>query len=197
MDIKILNKSDNKIKLLLKNFDLALVNSLRRICDQEVKTIAIEDVDFYPGYTGVLPMEIIAHRLGLIPLKSSDLRKNKDFSDQILTLDVKADKDGYIVYSKDLKSDNVKPVYDNMPIIKLNKNQSIKIRARACWNNGLEHDKWSPVCPVTFYEESESGKSFGDFIFVIETSGSLEPEEVFEDALTILYQNLENFIEKI
>lgn len=196
MDIKILNDQDTHIELLLKNFDLALVNSLKRICGEEVKTMAIEEVDFYQ-YNGVLPMEMVAHRIGLIPITCESANMEQVFFD----LNIKAEEDGYTVYSGDLISNdsNVKPVYDKMPIIKLNKNQVIRLKARAIWSNGLDHYKWSPVCPATFknVNKAEENNDTADFIFSIDTTGSLSPKRVFTDALKILYNNLEGFLDKI
>ena len=51
----------------MTGIDVPMVNALRRILISDVETMAIESV-FYEAYQGVLAEEVLAHRLGLIPL---------------------------------------------------------------------------------------------------------------------------------
>ena len=53
----------------LSNTDISMANSLRRIMIAEVPTLAIEFVEFEIN-TSALQDEYLAHRLGLIPLRS-------------------------------------------------------------------------------------------------------------------------------
>ena len=46
-----------------------LVNALRRILISEVPTMAIEKVTIIQN-TSVIPDEVLAHRMGLIPIKA-------------------------------------------------------------------------------------------------------------------------------
>lgn len=57
------------IQFELSNSDVSMANSLRRIIMAETPTIAIERVDIFEN-TSVLPDEVLAHRLGLIPIRS-------------------------------------------------------------------------------------------------------------------------------
>ena len=69
MDIKIIEEKDNSLRFLLKDVDHAYANALRRAMIAEVPAMAIEDVIMLEN-TSVLYDEVIAHRLGLIPLKT-------------------------------------------------------------------------------------------------------------------------------
>ena len=51
----------------IKGIDASIANALRRIIISEIPTMAIEKVDMYMN-TSVIPDEILAHRLGLIPM---------------------------------------------------------------------------------------------------------------------------------
>merc|ERR1719229_937728 len=71
-NIEVKSMEDNSIELVLSNCDLSFANALRRICIAEVPTLAFDFVDIEEN-SSVLDDEFIAHRLGLIPLVSSDV----------------------------------------------------------------------------------------------------------------------------
>ncbi|KAF1993800.1 insert subdomain of RNA polymerase alpha subunit [Amniculicola lignicola CBS 123094] len=54
----------------LTGLDTSLANAFRRICISEIPTVAIEDV-YIMQNNGVMQDEVLAQRLGLIPLKGS------------------------------------------------------------------------------------------------------------------------------
>ena len=70
--IKILESSDSRIKVSIKGVDRVYANALRRFAISEVPCMAIDDVVIQQN-SSVLYDEILAHRLGLIPL-STDLK---------------------------------------------------------------------------------------------------------------------------
>lgn len=71
IDVEIRKLTDIYIELIFKNVPLPILNALRRIIQLEVPVMAIDEVIFYENST-VLYDEIIAHRLGLIPLRSEE-----------------------------------------------------------------------------------------------------------------------------
>jgi len=163
MDIRIIEKKDKTMKFILSEVDVALANSLRRAILSEVPTFAIEDVVIIEN-TSPLFDEIIAHRLGLIPL-TTDLETysyseecesgNPDAVSQCqvtLTLEKEAGNDYVTVYSGDLESEdpNIHPVYDKIPITKLAPGQKIVIEATARLGVGRIHAKWQPVSSVGY-----------------------------------------------
>eukprot|EP00485_Elphidium_margaritaceum_P001790 CAMPEP_0202696030 /NCGR_PEP_ID=MMETSP1385-20130828/9417_1 /ASSEMBLY_ACC=CAM_ASM_000861 /TAXON_ID=933848 /ORGANISM="Elphidium margaritaceum" /LENGTH=419 /DNA_ID=CAMNT_0049352125 /DNA_START=16 /DNA_END=1275 /DNA_ORIENTATION=- len=71
-DIEIKSVDSQNIEFVLSNCDLSIANALRRICIAEVPTLAFDFVDIVEN-SSVLDDEFVAHRLGLIPLISTDV----------------------------------------------------------------------------------------------------------------------------
>src|SRR3990167_7411824 len=71
MEVRVLenNKEQGKLSFILKDSDPIFANTLRRLMIDEVPTMAIEEVEFSKN-NSILYDEIVAHRLGLIPLKT-------------------------------------------------------------------------------------------------------------------------------
>lgn len=164
MELITLEKDEDVFKFILKGVDVSFANALRRIMLAEVPTMAIEDVVILEN-TSILYDEIIAHRLGLIPL-TTDL-DHYSMPEECrcggvgcpncqarLTLDVEAEEDVMVVYSGNLKPDDpkVKPVKDKVPIVKMSKGQRLTLEAYAQIGLGKTHAKWQPAsCCVYRY----------------------------------------------
>ncbi len=71
MEVRVLEnkKDEGKLSFVIKDTTAAFVNTLRRIMVEEVPTMAVEDVEFRKN-SSALYDEMIAHRLGLTPLKT-------------------------------------------------------------------------------------------------------------------------------
>jgi len=153
MEIKILKKEKNKLVFTIREISPAIANTLRRIMSVETPTLAIRTVEFIKNMSPLYD-EIIAHRLGLIPLKT-DLKsynlpeeckcKGKGCALCQLKLSLKAT-GPCTVMASDLKSKDpkVSPVYPDMPIITLEKNKKLELVATAGLGKGKEHAKFSP-----------------------------------------------------
>lgn len=129
------NKEDMKI-LFESDINISLANAIRRSIN-EVPILAIEEVDIYKNDSALYD-EVIAHRLGLIPLKNQKVGKGKMIE---LKLKDKGAKGGKEVLSKEL-GDEV--VFDEMPIVLLDEGQELEIVARAGQGIGKEHAKFTP-----------------------------------------------------
>lgn len=137
--------------LLVKGTDQYILNALRRSAISLVPTMAIEQVEFRKN-SSVMYDEILAHRMGLVPLKT-DLKgyelptKPEDLESLKYTvkLTLKA-KGAKTAYSGDFTSSDpaVVPVYAEMPLVKLTKGQELAVEAIAILGTGKEHMKWSP-----------------------------------------------------
>jgi len=158
LKIEILELSDNHVRFILKGSNPAFANALRRIMISEVPTVAIDEIVFLDN-TSILYDEILAHRLALVPLKMDPsllelVRGESDLSKfQIrLILDVEATDGPMIVYSGHLKSEDpkIRPVSDNIPLVKLIKGQKVTLEAFARLGRGKEHAKWSPVSACSY-----------------------------------------------
>lgn len=158
MKVEIVDKTDTTIRLVIRDTDASFMNSLRRIMLTEVPAMAIEDVVIVEN-SSVLHDEILAHRLGFIPL-TTDLDSynlpeecpcKSEFGCNLcrvaLALNVEAVEEMKTVYSGDLISENpdIKPVSDRIPIAKLVSGQKMKLEAYARLGKGEVHAKWQPV----------------------------------------------------
>ena len=77
-NIEIKSKTKEEIVFDIKGVDPTVVNTLRRIMIAEVPTMAIETVIINQN-TSIIPDEVLAHRLGLIPIlaDANDFKKRK------------------------------------------------------------------------------------------------------------------------
>ena len=126
----------------------------------EVPTLAVEDVEFRDN-SSALYDEIVAHRLGMIPiktdLKSYDLPENCSCQGAgcakcQLQITLKASKKGNVLASESKSKDpKCKFVYPEAPIVKLLPKQKIELEATAVLGKGKNHTKWSPC--LAFYKK--------------------------------------------
>jgi DNA-directed RNA polymerase subunit D len=163
MSIRIIEKDEDFIRFQVDGITVPLANTLRRIIYAEVPTMAIEDIVVIEN-SSVLHDEILGLRLGLIPLKTDldvyNLPEDCVCKSElgchlcrvVLTLDVQAEDEVKIVYSKDLVSEDPKivPVSDKIPIVKLAPGQRVRVEAYAKLGKGKVHAKWQPVSACTY-----------------------------------------------
>ena len=163
VEIEVLEKDDKNIRLLVRGVDVPLMNGLRRIVISEVPSMAIDEVVVIEN-SSILQDEMIVHRLGLIPLKTDLDSYNlpekcpckSEFGCNLcrvtLTLDAEAKEGTRTIYSGELTSENpdIVPVNDKIPIIKLAKEQRLRLEAYARLGRGKDHAKWQPVSMCTY-----------------------------------------------
>jgi DNA-directed RNA polymerase subunit D len=162
------------MRFLVQGADIPYMNALRRLALSEVPCMAIDEIVILEN-SSVLQDEIIAHRLGLVPLKTDldsynlpeECPCKSEFGCNLcrvtLALDVEAKDGPRTVYSGDLTSENptIKSVSDKIPILKLAKDQRIKLEAYARLGKGRAHAKWQPVslCTYKYYPKIKISKT--------------------------------------
>ena len=163
MEIKVLEKNDTAMRLLIQGVSVAFMNAIRRIMLSEVPCMAIDEVVMIEN-SSMLHDEILAHRLGFIPLKTDldtynlpeECPCKSEFGCNLcrasLTLDVEAGENTTTVCSEALQSENpnITPVSDKIPIVKLAPNQKIRLEAYARLGKGENHAKWQPVSACAY-----------------------------------------------
>ena len=185
--LDVISKDSQKIAIKLKGIPLQYANALRRVCLNGVPVFAIDTVDIIEN-TSVLPDEGLAHRLGLIPLKTDLSRFNEpskcDCQSEsgcsncrvLLVLDSEKSEETRTVLSNELSSedDTVKPVSEKIPIIQLAPGQQIKIECYARLGRGTEHAKWNSANISTLTDTDKENEK----ILTVESTGALNPEQI-------------------
>jgi DNA-directed RNA polymerase subunit D len=172
--LDVISKDSEKIAIKLKGVPLQYANALRRVCLNGVPVFAIDTVDIIEN-TSVLPDEGLAHRLGLIPLKTN-LSKFNESDKILLVLDSGESEQTRSVLSSELSSedDTVKPVSDKIPIVQLAPGQKIKVECYARLGRGTEHAKWNSSNISTLTDTDKDDEK----ILTVESTGALNPEQI-------------------
>ena len=192
MSLEITNENDEKVSVKIKGVPLQYANALRRICLNGVPIYAVESVDVLEN-SSVLADEGVAHRVGLIPLKT-DLESSKadNENDKImLTLDSGISDETRTILSGDLKSQdsNVVPTSDNIPIVTLAPGQSIKFEAYARLGKGTEHARWNSANVVTLTDTEKDDEK----LLTVESTGALNPKHIILSSVEQLSSKLSEF----
>ncbi|TFG09194.1 MAG: DNA-directed RNA polymerase subunit D [Promethearchaeota archaeon] len=198
MEIEILEKSENKLRFVISGISTEMVNAIRRIILSEVPAFAIDEVILLKNDSPLYD-EIVAHRLGLIPLKTNLEKYNLPqycescggygcpLCQVSLTCEIVNDTNKpLVVYSGDLNSNDpeIVPVDDKIPIVKIDKDSSIIFEAYAVLGRAKDHVKWSAVSNASFryYPLIEFDESKIKDKEEMELIVKLCPEKLFEIA---------------
>jgi len=150
IDVSVIEEDGSSVKVRVRGIPLEYAAALRRFMISEVPTLAIDSIAILENTSPVYD-EVIAHRLGLIPLRADPRKYSGDCGGSpcqvLLVLDAHADGEPRVVHSGELVSEDpdVKPVSPDVPITKLAPGQRIKLEAYARVGRGKEHAKWQPV----------------------------------------------------
>ena len=207
MKLKILEKSTDSVKIQLQGVSLAYANAIRRIALSEVPVMAIDEIVILEN-SSIIYDELLAHRLGLIPLKTDLSRyvlpKDCDCGNPLgclkcrvlLVLDSEAKESVKEILSGELISEDeaIIPVRSDIPIVKVAPGQKVKLEAYARLGTGKEHAKWQAANVSILKRIKENTEN--DYTLEIESTGSLPAIEIFSKAVEILRNRLQEFTEK-
>ena len=148
MDMKKVYEDANTSKYLIKGTNYTFLNTIRRTIMINVPCLAIDEVQIYENDSPVFD-EMLAHRLGLLPIKT-DVKTYKNGDSVKLVLE----KTGPgVVTSKDIKCTDpkIEIVDKKILITKLGKDQNLKLEMTATMKTGEAHAKHQPA--IVSYNE--------------------------------------------
>lgn len=170
--LKLNYKTNEEMAFHIEGFEICFSNALRRILLSEISTFCIEKVNFYDN-TSILNDEIIAHRLGLVPIFVPselldyliEIKKQKllklilcfkvchpgKFHGNLSIYSNSLKWKKYGILGSFLKNIKIKPVFKDILIAKLNPGQKIACECECFIGTGNIHAKFSPV-GTTFYK---------------------------------------------
>ena len=204
--LEVISKDNQKMSVKLHGVPLQYANALRRICLNGVPVFAVDTVDIIEN-SSVLADEGLAHRLGLIPLKT-DLSKFNEPSKCVcqseegcsncrvmLVLDSGDSVATRTVLSGELSSedDSVRPVSEKIPIVQLAPGQRVKAECYARLGRGTEHAKWNSS-NVSILTEADND---GERVLTVESTGALSPEQIILAGVDEVGERLTEFKEMV
>ena len=204
--LEVINQDNQTMSVKLKGIPLQYANALRRVCLNGVPVFAIDTVDIIEN-SSVLADEGLAHRLGLIPIKTDLSRFNEpskcDCHSEtgcsnckvMLVLDSGDSDTTRTVLSNELSSedDSIKPISDKIPIVQLAPGQRIKIECYARLGRGTDHAKWNSSNISTLTDTDKEGES----TLTVESTGALKPEQIILSGIDEVNNKLGEFKEMI
>ena len=165
--MKVVQKTPGKL-VFRGEINHSLANAIRRSVE-EISSLAIDEVEFFKNDSALYD-EFLAHRLGLVPLRTDSKMGQKT------SISLKLKKIGPCnVYSGDLKG-GAKVVFDKIPLTLLEKGQELELVATAKLGKGIEHTKHVPG--LCYYRHILEVKSSPQIDQIVESSKSLiNPEK--------------------
>lgn len=200
--LEVISQDKQKMSVKLKGIPLQYANALRRICLNGVPVFAIDTVDIIEN-SSVLADEGIAHRLGMIPLKTDTSRfvehskcscnsETGCSNCRVMLMIDSGDSDATrTITSNELTSEDetVKPTSDKVPIVVVAPGQRLKIEAYARLGRGIEHAKWNSSNIATLVDTDKED----EHVLTVESTGSLLPQEIILGGVEELSNRLEEF----
>jgi len=165
--MKVLEKTPRKL-IIRTEISESLANAIRRSI-AEVPALAIDEVEIFKNDSALYD-EVLASRLGLVPLKTEKSMSSKT------KITLKLLKIGpCTVYAGDLKGP-VDVAYPKIPLVILGKGHKLELVATAILGIGLNHAKYAPG--LCYYRHILEVKSSPKIDEIIKNSrGLIEPEK--------------------
>jgi DNA-directed RNA polymerase subunit D len=166
----------------------SLANAIRRSV-AEVPTLAIDEVEVFRNDSALYD-EMLALRLGLVPLKTEKAMTKKT------KIDLKLTKEGpSTVYASDLDG-NAEVIYPKIPLVVLGEGHKLELVATAALGRGIDHAKFTPG--LCYYRHLVEVKSSPEADKIVESSkGFIKPEKKGSKWICDLNEAEADSIEKI
>ncbi|XP_010579487.1 PREDICTED: DNA-directed RNA polymerases I and III subunit RPAC1 isoform X4 [Haliaeetus leucocephalus] len=143
--VDIIREEEGALEFDMVGIDAAIANAFRRILLAEVPTMAVEKVFVYNN-TSIVQDEILAHRLGLIPIRADPRLfeyRNQVYSKHMTWVP--------LGNQTDLFPDaDFRPVHDDILIALLRPGQEIDVLMHCVKGIGKDHAKFSPVATASY-----------------------------------------------
>ncbi|XP_042624931.1 DNA-directed RNA polymerases I and III subunit RPAC1-like isoform X2 [Cyprinus carpio] len=143
--IDIVHSDEDTLEFDMIGIDASIANAFRRILLAEVPTMAIEKVFIYNN-TSIIQDEILAHRLGLVPIKADPRLfeyRNPVYSGDIKWLPIGNQADVFA----DAK---IGPVHGDILLAQLRPGQELDVVMHCVKGIGKDHAKFSPVATASY-----------------------------------------------
>ena len=212
--IKIINKSNEKVNFKT-DMDISLANAIRRSANY-IPILAVDSLEISKNDSALYD-EIIAHRVGLVPLVNEKLKLpaecgcEKEEGCVKCSIKLKLSASGpCTVYSDELSPKN--SVIYKMPITILDKDQELEFVAIAKMGLGIQHAKFAPG--MIFYRysedlEKEDDESFKKLVekskksgekeltVFVESWGQIPAKEIFTESIEVLNKEIKELVKII
>ncbi|XP_069420687.1 DNA-directed RNA polymerases I and III subunit RPAC1 isoform X2 [Ovis canadensis] len=143
--VDVVHMDENSLEFDMVGIDAAIANAFRRILLAEVPTMAVEKVLVYNN-TSIVQDEILAHRLGLIPIHADP--RLFEYRNQVYTRHMTWVPLGN---QADLFPEGaIRPVHDDILIAQLRPGQEIDLLMHCVKGIGKDHAKFSPVATASY-----------------------------------------------
>lgn len=188
IQVKNLTVKTNEISFDVENVDISYMNALRRTMISKLKTFAIHYLKVNKN-TSKIPEDFIAHRIGLIPIRSLS-QEPIVFPYHFYLKKINTTNQVLHVYSHDiLDNENKFFIKENILLFSLHPNTEIDIECFVTEGTGNQHSKW---CPVVAPRCVHSGKS-NAFLMTTEVIENYDTSKILIDSMKILQNDLEFF----
>jgi len=215
--IKIQNKSDSKLSFET-DMNLSLANAIRRHVNY-IPILAIDSLEISENDSALYD-EILAHRVGLVPLVNEKLKlpedcdcKGKGCGKCSIKLKLKTE-GPCVVYSTEFSPKDM--ILYKMPLALLDKEQKLELVGIAKVGKGVQHAKFSPGILHYRYSDDVDKKEVEEdeanfkkvledakknenkeIVVSIESWGQIKPKEIFIEAVEALNKNLKEFAKEL
>ncbi|MHB8585640.1 MAG: DNA-directed RNA polymerase subunit D [Thermoplasmatota archaeon] len=161
MEMEVRENTPRRLVALVRGVDYAFLNALRRTVLADVARLAIEDVTIYDN-TSALFDEILAHRLGLLPVptepglfnfRAQCVCKGEGCPSCTVLYTLSKEGPGMVVSGDLTPADPKFAIPDpDIPVVKLLENQRVMLEAAAILGRGQDHAKWAAAVAIGYRE---------------------------------------------